>query len=129
MRRFFILLILAVAASFAATYPLQGQVHSSSAYRYLISQEEILRHLEFLTSEEIAGRAAGTPQAKQVADYIVGEFEEYGLQPFRSVSFYQPFNLPAPKGGSTTGLSGKGSFYTAQYKNFLFPTNRLYSPP
>ena len=56
MRRFFILLILAVAASFAATDTLQGQVHSSSAYRYLISKEEILRHLEFLTSEEIAGR-------------------------------------------------------------------------
>lgn len=116
MRRFFILLILAVAASFAATDTLQGQVHSSSAYRYLISKEEILRHLEFLTSEEIAGRAAGTPQAKQVADYIAGEFEEYGLQTFRSVSFYQPFTLPAPKGGSTSGLSGRGSSYTEQYK-------------
>lgn len=106
MRRFFILLILAVAASFAATDTLQGQVHSSSAYRYLLSQEGLQRHLEFLTSEEIAGRAAGTPQAKQVADYIAGEFEKYGLQPLRSVSFYQPFTLLPPRGGKATSLSG-----------------------
>lgn len=116
MRRFLIILVTVVAASFAAADSLHAQVHSSSAYKYLISQQEILRHLEFLTSEEMAGRAAGGAQAKEVADYIAGEFEEYGLQPLRSVSFFQPFTLPVPKGGRATGLSGSGISYTEQNK-------------
>ena len=115
VRKFFaIALILFLSA--AASAQLYAQVHSSSAYKYLISQEEILRHLEFLTSEEIAGRAAGTPQAKEVADYIAGEFEGYGLHPFKSVSYYQPFQLPAPKGGRVSGGQGSGLSYTQQYK-------------
>ena len=92
------LFLMCAVVAFVTISQLYAQVHSSSAYRYLLSQEGLQRHLEFLTSEEIAGRAAGTPQAKQVADYIAGEFEKYGLQPLRSVSFLQPFNLSKGKG-------------------------------
>ena len=52
-----------------------------------------MEHIEFLSSPEIAGRGAGTHQAKEVADYIAACFEKYGLLPFKSVSYYQPFNL------------------------------------
>ena len=100
------LFLMCAVVAFVTISQLYAQVHSSSAYRYLRSQEGLQRHLEFLTSEEIAGRAAGTPQAKQVADYIAGEFEKYGLQPLRSVSFYQPFTLLPPRGGKATSLSG-----------------------
>lgn len=100
----------------AVSVQLYAQVHSSSAYKYLISQEEVLRHLEFLASEEIAGRAAGTTQAKEVADYIVKEFEGYGLLPFKSISYYQPFQLPAPKGGRFAVMQGGSISYTEQYR-------------
>ena len=78
----------------AASLKLQGQVHSSSSYKYLLSEENTLVHLEFLTSEEIAGRAAGTAQAREVAEYIAAEFERYGLQQFNSISWFQTFELP-----------------------------------
>lgn len=72
---------------------LHGQVHSSSSYQYLLTKESAMEHIGFLCSEKIAGRAAGTPQAKEVADYIAASFEKYGILPFKSVSFFQPFNL------------------------------------
>lgn len=84
----------------AAAGSLQGQVHSSSSYKYLLDEKSTLQHLNFLTSPQLAGRAAGTSQAKEVADYIAKEFEEYGLEPFRGINFYQPFKIQvAPKKG------------------------------
>lgn len=84
----YIFLILTMTAN-----TLFAQVHSSSAYEYLITPDNQLRHLKFLTSEEIAGRAAGSPQAKMVADYIAAEFESYGLVPLKSVSYLQNFQI------------------------------------
>ena len=84
----------------AAAGSLQGQVHSSSSYKYLLDKKSTLQHLNFLTSPQLAGRAAGTSQTKEVADYIAKEFEEYGLEPFRGINFYQPFKIQvAPKKG------------------------------
>lgn len=84
----------------AAAGSLQGQVHSSSSYKYILDEKSTLQHLNFLTSPQLAGRAAGTSQAKEVADYIAKEFEEYGLEPFRGINFYQPFKIQvAPKKG------------------------------
>lgn len=82
-----------------ATAPeqLPGQVHSSSSYKYLLSRENTLRHLEFLTSPHIAGREAGSAQAREVAEYIAKEFGSYGLLPFNSINFFQPFELPPPR--------------------------------
>ncbi len=71
-----------------------GQVHSSSSYKYLLDKEEVMEHIVFLSSEKMAGRAAGTSQAREVADYIAAEFESYGLEPFKSVNFFQPFRIP-----------------------------------
>lgn len=93
----------------AAAGSLQGQVHSSSSYKYLLDEKSTLQHLNFLTSPQLAGRAAGTSQAKEVADYIADQFKEYGLEPFRGISFYQPFKIQvAPKrGGRVTPSSHK----------------------
>ncbi|MBQ2913624.1 MAG: M28 family peptidase [Bacteroidales bacterium] len=81
----------------AASARLQGQVHSSSSYMYLLGEKNTLEHLEFLTSPQIAGRGAGTAQAKEVADYIAEAFASYGLLPLNSINFYQPFELPPPR--------------------------------
>ncbi len=74
-----------------------AQVHTSSTYKYLLTMDETLRHLEYLTSEEVAGRAAGTVQARTVAEYIAGKFEEYGVSTFKSVSYFQPFTIVGKK--------------------------------
>ena len=84
----FLTILLATAA-----VQLHGQVHSSSAYRYLLDERDIMRHIEFMASAEMAGRAAGSPQAEEVADYIAAQFGTYGLEPFKSKDFLHPFNI------------------------------------
>ncbi len=85
----------------ASAVQVKGQVHSSSAYKYLLEQSDTRRHLQFLTSPQIAGRAAGSPQVKEVADYIAAEFEKYGLEPFKGISFLQQFPIfTSPKRSS-----------------------------
>lgn len=118
------LLIFVMTTLMAAAGSLGAQVHSSSSYTYLLDEQGIKGHIEFLASPRIAGRAAGTPQAREVAEYIAAQMESYGLLPFNSVSFYQPFSLPpVGKGkvsagvtGAGNDLSGRGYSYTDAYR-------------
>ena len=96
MRRTVLFAAMALLSAVAAF----GQVHTSNTYRYLLTREGTLKHLENLTSDDVAGRGAGTSQAMRTAEYIAECLESYGVKPFRSVSFFQPFSLPAGKGGS-----------------------------
>ncbi len=78
----------------ASSVPLLGQVHSSSAYKYLMDRKNIEGHIEFLVSEDNAGREAGTIHAKKVADYIAAEFASCGLEPFKEKDFLHLFRIP-----------------------------------
>ena len=98
MRRMVIFAAMAILTVVSAS----AQVHTSNSYRYLLTREGTLKHLENLTSDDVAGRGAGTSQAMRTAEYIAECLESYGVKPFRSVSFFQPFSLPAGKGGSTS---------------------------
>ena len=61
-----------------------------------ISSSELLRHIQYLASDELTGRLAGTAGAEKAASYITREFEKQGLtlapgmkselQPFTFVS-------------------------------------------
>ena len=105
MRRMVTLVAVAMLTAVAAF----GQVHTSTTYRYLLTREGTLKHLEYLTSEEVAGRGAGTAQAMRTAEYIAACMESYGVRPFRSVSFFQPFSLQTGKGGSSSYSRVTGS--------------------
>jgi len=62
----------------------------------VISSSALLRHIQYLASDELAGRLAGTAGAEKAAAYIAREFEKQGLsagagkksslQPFTFVS-------------------------------------------
>ena len=104
MRRIALFVAVAMLSAVAAF----GQVHTSDTYRYLLTREGAMDHLEYLTSEEVAGRESGTSQAMRTAEYIAACMESYGVRPFRSVSFFQPFTLPAGKGGSSRYTAGTG---------------------
>jgi aminopeptidase YwaD len=58
-----------------------------------VSAEAIKRHVNFLASDKLQGRRAGTPQADDAAKYIAAEFRRYGLQPMSSAGFLQPFTF------------------------------------
>ncbi len=104
-----VLLAAMAALSAVAAVAAFGQVHTSDTYRYLLTREGTLKHLENLTSDDVAGRGAGTSQAMRTAEYIAACMESYGVRPFRSVSFFQPFALAAGKGGNFS--------YTQQYRS------------
>lgn len=46
-----------------------------------ITVDELRAHVQYLASDELEGRRAGTEGAKKAAEYIAGEFKAYGLRP------------------------------------------------
>jgi aminopeptidase YwaD len=58
-----------------------------------LSAERIARHVQFLASDKLQGRRAGTPQADEAAAYIEKEFRSYGLKPGSQSGFLQPFTF------------------------------------
>ncbi len=65
----------------------------------VFSEKRMMKHIEFMASDEMKGRGLGTPELDQVADYIANKFKEYGLQPMGK-SYFQEFStkFPSDKG-------------------------------
>ncbi|HPI11689.1 MAG TPA: M20/M25/M40 family metallo-hydrolase [Catalimonadaceae bacterium] len=57
------------------------------------SREDLVRkHITYLASDALEGRAPGTKGEKLAQEYIVQAFTSYGLKPAGSNKFYQPFD-------------------------------------
>ena len=54
-------------------------------------QERLTRHVYTLAGDSLRGRRAGSEDAAKAAAYIVGQFEEIGIQPYFAEGWYQPF--------------------------------------
>ena len=60
----------------------------------VISASELSKHIQYLASDELAGRLAGTAGAEKAAGYIAREFEKEGLVPAAGrPSRLQPFTF------------------------------------
>lgn len=71
-------------------------VASTLAATSEISPDRILEHIKFLASDDMKGRADGSPELERAAEYIAGEFNGIGLRPGgRSNTWFQPFELIA----------------------------------
>ena len=60
-----------------------------------VSFDELQRHMEYLASDETEGRMTASAGYQKAADYVVRQFESYGLQPGwtdeeNGKTFYQP---------------------------------------
>ena len=71
---------------------LYGQTQTVGAQ---LSSERIAKHIQFLASDKLQGRRAGTASADEAAAYIEKEFRSYGLKPASSAGFLQPFTFVA----------------------------------
>ena len=58
-----------------------------------LSTERIAKHIQFLASDKLQGRRAGTSFADAAARYIESEFRSYGLKPASPAGFLQPFTF------------------------------------
>ncbi len=81
--RIFLSLLLLVPAS-----ALNAQTPASSG----VSQEEILRHVRYLASDDLKGRKSGEEGNRLAAAYIAARFKEYGLvAPSQTVAAGTPY--------------------------------------
>lgn len=56
-----------------------------------ITSSEVMDHIKYLASDELAGRFPGTEGDYSTRDYIISELESYGVKPAGEDGFLQPF--------------------------------------
>lgn len=73
-----------------------------------ISVENLKKHIAFLASDQLKGRAPGTSGEKKAADYIAKYFKQLGLAPKGTKQFFQPFTYrQSLNPHDTASLNGK----------------------
>ena len=53
--------------------------------------EQYMKHVRYLSSPEMKGRATGSPELEKAAEYIAGQFQAFGLKPLEGTKFLQSF--------------------------------------
>ena len=76
----------AVLCSLAAAVVAYGAAATIDPGRYLDD-------IKFLASQDMKGRATGTPELEKAAAYIAADFRSFGLQPIDGKSYYQAFSV------------------------------------
>lgn len=62
----------------------------------MFDEQQALEFLEYLASDDLEGRRAGTRGGRAAGDYIANRFEKYGLQPAGTDgTYFQPFIMSA----------------------------------
>src|SRR6266403_2165727 len=85
-------LLVALSAAYVSSAP--QAISDLSAARYL-------EHVKYLASDEMKGRASGSPELDKAADYIASQFRSAGLRPMGDGNtFFQKFELTT---GATFG--------------------------
>ncbi|MCX7728343.1 MAG: M28 family peptidase [Bacteroidia bacterium] len=82
-----------------------GFTSCMSIYAQSISSEQIKKHIYFLASDELKGRATASPEEKKAAQYIANEFKKYQLKPIQKDYFYT-FTFRKKKNPHDTSTSG-----------------------
>ena len=79
----------------ASAQPLsQGADYIQGAQMF--DEQEALKYLEYLASDDLEGRRAGTRGGGAAGDYIAARFAKYGLQPVGTDgTYFQPFSFSA----------------------------------
>jgi len=76
-----------------ATLLLTGAVGAAAP---AIDADRLLGHIKFLASDDMKGRADGSPELNRAADYIAQQFKEIGLNPGGdNGTWFEPFDLVA----------------------------------
>jgi len=89
-----------------------------------ISTDNLRTHLQYLSSDEMRGRANGSPELERAAEYIAQQFESAGLRPGGVNGWFQPFEVIA---GLVVGQGNQLSF-SASGKTVTFALGMSYYP-
>ena len=111
MRRVLLLLLLLAPALTAATPA--------------IDADRLVSHIQFLASDDLKGRASGSPELERAADYIAQQFGEIGLSPGgANGTWFEPFELMA---GLTIG-QGNSLVVSDKTRSVRFTLGASYYP-
>ena len=94
MRKWLLLLIL------STPFFLQAQ-HQSNADKKLV--KALKNHIQFLASDALEGRRAGTNGEQKAVDYIIGQYQQLGIKALGVDGYIQ--NFPIDEGNALTGNS------------------------
>src|SRR4051812_39613847 len=78
-----------------------AQVAFAQSIDQIINATEVERIEKTLSSNEMRGRKAGTPDIDRAADFIAAEFKKAGIQPIKGDSYFQAFEMLSGKPVST----------------------------
>ena len=78
-----------------------------------IAGDRLLDHIRFLASDDLKGRANGTPELDRAAEYVKEQFRSAGLQPGWTDEWTQPFQLVA---GLSIGPGNELRIEAADYR-------------
>ncbi len=74
---------------------------SQAIFSQEISEKSLRKHVTYLASDKLKGRATGTPQELKAAQYIAKQFKKIGLKPegrqrhfFSQIRFQEIFRSP-----------------------------------
>ena len=87
----------------------------------VINANEVRRIESTLSSDEMHGRRAGTPDIDRAANFIIDEFKKAGLQPLQGNSFLQKFSMLLPK---TISLKYEANAIDVDAKNIVVITSQ-----
>src|SRR5438552_4370534 len=93
-------------ASSGFAHSLHAHIGRSTQTAAQLSAERIAKHIQFLASDKLQGRRAGTPLADEAAADVEQEFRSYGLKPASSAGFLQAFTFV-----SAVKLGDQNSFH------------------
>jgi len=88
--------LLAAAALFAAPFA-QAQTAAQPAAQLPPEQAALKAHVQFLASDALRGREAGTRDYDVAAEYVAAQMLAIGLVPGAAGSWFQPFKLVSYK--------------------------------
>lgn len=101
---------------FIATVALAFQACSTNTKVSLV--DNFKEHIEYLASDELEGREAGSEGEKKAASYVASKFEEFGLSPGGTDGYIQEFEFLLGKNIESNSVSLDGVALTDDEKHF-----------
>lgn len=84
--------------------------HTLSFQPYTVTQPALQRHIRYLASDSMRGRATGTPEMQQAIQYITAQYDSAGLKPADS-TYIQAFKITPRRSTSQSGQKDKLNAY------------------
>jgi Tol biopolymer transport system component len=104
----------------------QTQIQGGTPSSFGIHRDNLRRHVEYLASDALEGRMAGSPGAEKAALYLAGRLKESGVRPFDpDGTFFQEYTFTA---GVQVASEGNSLFIEGNGETSAFEVEKDFRP-